>query len=49
MRVSELDDIEKEVLLGEVIQRARADLNNGRPLTETRAENEDKGDEGDQH
>lgn len=36
MRISELDDIEKEVLLGMVVQRARADLNDGRPLTEMR-------------
>lgn len=34
MRVSELDDIEKQVLLGVVIDRARADLNDGQPLTE---------------
>lgn len=42
MRVSELDDIEKEVLLGGVIQRARADLNDGRPLMEMRASAEVK-------
>ena len=36
MRISELDDIEKEALLGMVIRRARADLNDGRPLTELR-------------
>lgn len=38
MRVSELDDIEKKVLLGAVVKRARADLNDGRPLTEMRTE-----------
>lgn len=48
MRVSELDDIEKEVLLGRVVERIRADLNYGRPLTEMRAEVEDEGDEDDQ-
>lgn len=37
MRVSELDDIEKRALLGQVIDRARADLNNGQPLTEMTA------------
>lgn len=36
MRVSELDDIEKEALLGAAVNRARADLNDGRPLTEMR-------------
>lgn len=34
MRVSELDDIEKAVLLGAVVNRARADLNDGQPLTQ---------------
>jgi hypothetical protein len=34
MMTYELDDIEKEALLGAVIDRARADLNDGRPLTE---------------
>lgn len=47
MMLYELDDIEKKVLLGEVIQRARADLNDGRPLTEMRAEDDDEGDEDD--
>lgn len=36
----ELDDIEKRALLGKVVERARADLNEGRPLTEMR----EKGD-----
>lgn len=36
MRISELDDIEKEALLGAVVDRARADLNDGKPLTEMR-------------
>lgn len=36
MRISELDDIEKEILMGKVVERARADLNQGRPLTEMR-------------
>lgn len=44
MRLSELDDIEKEVLLGEVVERARADLNDGRPLTETRITEQRCGD-----
>lgn len=34
MRVSELDDIEKRALLGVVIDRARADLNDGQHLTQ---------------
>lgn len=38
MRISELDDIEKEILMGKVVERARADLNEGRPLTEMRRE-----------
>jgi hypothetical protein len=33
MMTYELDDIEKEALLNTVITRARADLNDGRPLT----------------
>lgn len=37
MRVSELDEVEKRVLLGVVIDRARADLNGGQPLTEMSA------------
>jgi hypothetical protein len=32
----ELDDIEKHAPMGVVVDRARADLNDGRPLTETR-------------
>lgn len=36
MRISELDDIEKVALLSAVVKRARADLNDGRPLTEMR-------------
>lgn len=36
MRISELDDIEKEALLSAVIRRARAGLNDGKPLTEMR-------------
>lgn len=34
MMTYELDEVEKRVLLSEVIDRARADLNEGRPLTE---------------
>lgn len=34
MRISELDEVEKQALLGVVIDRARADLNDGQPLTE---------------
>jgi len=30
----ELDDVEKRALMGKVAERARADLNDGRPLTE---------------
>lgn len=30
----ELDDVEKQALLGAVIDRARADLDGGQPLTE---------------
>lgn len=37
MRISELDDIEKEVLLGAVVKRIRNDLNGGRPLSEMRS------------
>jgi hypothetical protein len=37
MMTYELDDTEKEALLNTVITRARADLNDGRPLTEMRA------------
>jgi hypothetical protein len=36
MILYELDKTEKEVLLSGVLERARADLNNGRPLTEMR-------------
>lgn len=32
--ISELDDVEKAALLDVVIARARADLNDGKPLTE---------------
>ena len=38
MMLYELDDIEKEALLGAVVKRARADLNDGKPLTEMRKE-----------
>ena len=38
MMTYELDDIEKAALFSTVIQRARADLNEGRPLTEMRQE-----------
>lgn len=38
MMLYELDDIEKEALLGVVVDRARADLNDGKPLTEMRTE-----------
>lgn len=34
----ELDDVEKRALMESVVDRARADLNDGRPLTEMRAE-----------
>lgn len=34
MMLYELDDTEKEALLGAVIDRVRADLNDGKPLTE---------------
>jgi hypothetical protein len=34
MMIYELDDIEKRALLDTVIDRARADLNDGQPLTE---------------
>lgn len=34
MRVSELDEIEIQALLGAVVGRARADLNDGQPLTQ---------------
>lgn len=40
MMVYELDDIEKEALLGAAIDRARADLNDGKPLTEMRQANQ---------
>src|SRR5215213_874558 len=40
--VDELNDTEKEALLGTVIDRARADLNDGRPLTEMRRDTETK-------
>lgn len=30
----ELDEVEKRALLGAVVERARADLNDGQPLTE---------------
>lgn len=33
----ELDGIEKEVLLSKVVERARATLNYGKPLTQMRA------------
>lgn len=36
MMTYELDDIEKRALMGEVVDRARADLNDGKPLTEMR-------------
>jgi hypothetical protein len=36
MMTYELDDIEKAALLNKVVDRARADLNDGRPLTEMR-------------
>jgi hypothetical protein len=36
MMIYELDDIEKGILLDKVLERARADLNDGRPLTEMR-------------
>lgn len=38
MVLYELDDIEKEALLNVVVDRARAALNDGRPLTEMRAQ-----------
>jgi hypothetical protein len=34
MMVYELDKVEKDALMGTVVERARADLNDGRPLTE---------------
>src|SRR5690242_10641695 len=34
MMTYELDDIEKQVLMSKVVERARADLNDGKPLTE---------------
>jgi hypothetical protein len=34
MRISELDDTEKRALLESVVDRARADLSDGRPLTQ---------------
>jgi hypothetical protein len=49
MRISELDDIEKEALLGSVVDRARADLNEGKLLTEMRAGEEHTPDEGEPH
>lgn len=36
MMLYELDDIEKAVALGKVVECTRADLNDGRPLTEMR-------------
>lgn len=39
MMTYELDDIEKRALLTAVVDRARADLNDGKPLTEMRPEN----------
>jgi hypothetical protein len=33
MMLYELDDIEKQALMDQVVSRARADLNDGRPLT----------------
>lgn len=34
MMLYELDKIERQALLGEAVERARADLNDGCPLTE---------------
>lgn len=45
MRISELDDIEKRVLMGAAVDRARADLNDGRPLTEMRETQMESDDE----
>ena len=36
MMLYELDDIEKQALMNQVVSRARADLNDGKPLTEMR-------------
>lgn len=36
MMIYELDDIEKDVLMRTVVTRARADLNNGKALTQAR-------------
>lgn len=37
MMLYELDEVEQEVLVGMVVNRARADLNDGQPLTEMSA------------
>jgi hypothetical protein len=36
MMTYELDDVEKQALMDKVVERARAELNDGRPLTEMR-------------
>ena len=42
MMLYELDDIEKSALMGSVVGRARADLNDGEPLTEMKADEKGK-------
>lgn len=42
MMLYELDDIEKRALMESVVDRARADLNDGRPLMEMRLSEKDR-------